>query len=155
MAQTLASALSAKQKALPETRNPDSQSLLRTFFAYWAQHKGNGDLQFFAISAMQTADVVLSDVPGRLMVLFLRKPLASIVDSWAKISNHATAAGVAGDLAVNFIGATGGGQEVCLVFPKGLIFSVGMTIGAHTTVGAAGKSLVADAPVGFAIVGAL
>ncbi len=155
MALTLESALSVKRKALADTRNPDSQALLRTFFSYWAQHKRNADLQFVGISGLQTADVVLADVPARLMVLFLRKPAGSTVDSWAKISDHAAAAAATADEGSKLVGTNGGGQEICKVFPQGLRFATGITIGAHTTVGGAAKSLVADAPVGFGIVGSL
>ena len=154
MAQTLASALSAKQKALADTRNPDSQSLLRTFFSYWAQHKGNADIEFKAISGLNAADVVLSDVAGRLLVLFLRKPTASTTTAYAKISDHATTAAAAAELVVALIGTGGGGQEICQVYPKGLIFGTGMTLGSHTTAAGNTKSASADAPVGFAIVGA-
>jgi len=155
MALTLASALSVKQKALADTRKPSTQSLLRTFFSHVAQHLGNRDLQFVPISALQTADVVLGDVPCRLFVLFARKPTASTVDSWLKGSDHVSAAAADPDVAAKLVGTGGGGQEVCLVFPDGLIMSAGLTVGAHTTVTAASKSLIADAPVGFAIVGAL
>lgn len=153
MALTLASALSVKQKALADTRKPSTQSLLRTFFSHVAQHLGNRDLEFKPISALQTADVILADVPCKVYVVFLRKPTASSVDSWAKISDSVSAAGVAGDWANKFPGANGG-LELCSVYPDGMPFPTGATIGAHTTVGAASKSLIADAPVGFAIVGA-
>lgn len=154
MAQSLASALSVKTKTLAASRNPDSQSLLRTFFSYWAQHKGNADIEFKPISGLNSADAVLSDVAGRLLVLFLRKPSASTTDAWAKISDHATTAAANGDVVVKLIGTGGGNQEVCLVFPQGLKLGTGATIGSHTTVNGNTKSNVADAPVGFAIVGA-
>lgn len=153
MAQTLASALSAKQKALADTRGAASQSQLRTFFSYWAQHKLNADIEFKAISGLNAADVVLSDVAGRLHVLFLKKPAASVTSAWAKISDHAAAAAANGEVTVYFIGAGGGSQEACVVFPNGLIFGTGITIGSHTANNGAVKSAAADAPVGFAIVG--
>lgn len=154
MALTLASALSVKQKTLADTRNADSQSLLRTFFSYWSQHKLNGDLQFVPVSGLSSADVVLANVPARLHVLFLRKPSASTTDAWAKISDNTTTAGTNPDLAVKLIGTGGGNQEVCLVFPQGLKFGTGITLGSHTANNGNTKSNSADAPVGFAIVGA-
>lgn len=153
MAQTLASALSVKQKALADTRNPSTQALLRTFFSYWSQHKGNGDLQFVAISGLDAADVVLSDVAGKLHVLFLRKPDGSTTDAWAKISDHASAAAANGDLTLKFIGTDGENQELCNVYPDGMKFGTGITIGSHTANNGAVKSASADAPVGFGIVG--
>jgi hypothetical protein len=154
MAQTLASALSVRQKALADTRNASSQSLLRTFFSFWAQQKGNADLEFKAISGLQTADAVLSDVAGKLHVLFLRKPSASTTTAYAKISDHATVAAAAAELVAALIGTGGGNQEICQVYPDGLKFGTGMTIGSHTTASGNTMSAAADAPVGFAIVGA-
>jgi hypothetical protein len=148
MAQTLASALSVRQKALADTRNASSQSLLRTFFSFWAQQKGNADLEFKAISGLQTADA------GKLHVLFLRKPSASTTTAYAKISDHATVAAAAAELVAALIGTGGGNQEICQVYPDGLKFGTGMTIGSHTTASGNTKSAAADAPVGFAIVGA-
>jgi hypothetical protein len=154
MAQTLENALRVKQKTLDFTRKPAQQSLLRTLFSHLAQHKGNPDLQFVPISGLETADVVLSDVPGRLYAVLVRKPVASTVDAWFKVSDHASAAAAAADFAAKLVGTGGGGQEVLLVFPDGVILATGATAGSHTAVGGSSKSLVANAPVGFAIVGA-
>jgi hypothetical protein len=153
MALTLTSALSVKQKALADTRNPSTQSLLRTFFSHWAQHRGNGDLTFVPISGLQTADVIAADVPCRVHVVMLRKPAASTVDAWAKASDSATASIADGDFVMKFVGTNGGGQELCAVYPDGQKMAAGVTFGSHTAVAGATKSLVADAPVGFAIVG--
>jgi hypothetical protein len=153
MALTLVSALSVKQKALAETRNPSTQSLLRTFFSYWAQHKGNGDLTFVAVSGLNSADQVLSDVACRVHVLMLRKPSASTTDAWAKVSDHATVAAADGDITMKFVGTGGGSQELCLVYPDGQKCATGATAGSHTAVNGNTKSASADAPVGFAIVG--
>jgi hypothetical protein len=154
MAQTLATALSVKQKALSDTRDPASQSVLRTFFSYISQHRGSPDLQFVAISGLNAADVVLSDVALKLYVVLLKKPTASTTDAWAKISDHASAAAANGDWVSKFIGTSGGGQELCAVWPAGMKLGTGATIGSHTTVNGSTKSASADAPVGFAIVGA-
>jgi len=154
MALTLASALSVRQKALEQTRNPDSQSLLRTFFSYWSQHKLNADAQFVAISGLNAADVVLADVAAKLYVLFLRKPSGSTTSAWIKVSDNATTAGTNGDMVLYFIGTGGANQELCVVFPKGNIFGTGITVGSHTANNGNTKSASADAPVGFGIVAA-
>lgn len=154
MALTLVSALSVRQKALEATRKPSSQSLLRTFFSYWSQHKGNADIQFVAISGLSAADVVIANVACRLLLVFLRKPTASTTDAWAKISDHATVAAANGDWTAKLIGTGGGAQEICSVFPDGLILGTGATMGSHTSVNGNAKSAAADEPVGFAIVGA-
>lgn len=153
MAQTLERALNVKNKALGDTRKASSQSVLRTLFGYLAQHKPNTDLQIVPLSGMETADVVASDVAARLYAVLVKKPTASTVDSWVKASDHASAAAANGDWVTKLKGTAGGGQEVCAVYPDGLMFPTGITFGAHTTVNGAGKSLVADAAVGFAIVG--
>jgi hypothetical protein len=154
MALTLTAALSVKQKTLSDTRNASSQSLLRTFFSYWAQHKGNADLQFVPITGLSSADLVLADVACRLHVLFLRKPAASTTSAWFKGSNHATTAAANGDIVVLLVGTGGGDQEVCQIYPDGLRFTTGLTVASHTTVNGSTDSDAADAPVGFAIVGA-
>jgi hypothetical protein len=154
MALTLASALSVKQKALADTRAAATQSLLRTFYSYWSQHKGNADLQFVPISGLNAADGVAADVACKLYVAFFKKPTASTTDAWLKASDHATVAAANGDFVLKFIGTGGGGQELCAVFPNGMIFGTGITFGSHTTVNGNTKSNSADAPVGFAIVGA-
>ena len=154
MAQTLENALNVKKKALGDTRTAASQALLRTLFSYLAQHKPGVDLQFVAISGLDTADVVLSDVAGRLYCVLLRKPAASTTNAWAKISNHATTAAANGENTYFLVGTGGGGQEICECHPNGQIFTTGMTIGSHTANNGNTKSNIADAPVGFGIVGA-
>jgi len=114
----------------------------------------NPDLQFVAISGLETADKVVADVACKLYGLYLKKPAASTVSSWGKGSDHATVAAAAADVAVILVGTGGGGQEVLMSFPNGLKLATGLTVGAHTSVNGNSKSLVADAPVGWAIVGA-
>lgn len=154
MALSLASALSAKQKALADNRKPASAQVIKTFFSYWAQHKGNNDLQFVAITGLDSADKVVADAACKLHVLYLVKPTASTTDAWVKGSDHATVAAANGDIVFKFIGTSGGGQEVCFVSGNGLRFGTGLTFGSHTTVNGSTDSNIADAPVGFAIVGA-
>ena len=154
MAFTLEDALRVKQKTLAHTRKAASQSVLRTLFSHLAQHKKNPDLKFAAIYGLESADVAASDAACRVYAVLLRKPAASTVDAWGKFSDHATVAAAAADFAEKFIGTSGGGQELCAVFPDGMLLGTGCTFGCHTAKDGNSKSLVADAVVGFAILGA-
>ena len=93
-------------------------------------------------------------MPCKLYALYGKKPKASTVDAWLKVSDSASAAGVSGDVAVKFVGTGGGDQEHCETFNDGLKMANGATAGSHTTNAAATKSAAADAITGFAIVGA-
>lgn len=154
MTQTLEGIALVKERCRIEARrNPAVADGLRAFFKSM-QALGNPDLQYVPISGLETADKVLSDVPCKLFGVFLQKPDASTVDSWFKISAHATVAAANGDVTAKLVGTSGGKKSYFLNFGDGLPLTLGATAGAHTTVNANGKSLVADAPVGFAIVGA-
>jgi hypothetical protein len=153
MAQTLESALNVKKKALGDTRRASTQSLLRTFFSHMAQHHAGVDLQLVAVSGTKAADVVLSDVAGKLYALVLRKPAGSVVNSFVHVTDHASVASD-GALAMQFKTVESDAKEKAIVFPDGMDFSVGMTLAVDTTVAGSTPSETVDAPVGFAIVGA-
>lgn len=154
MALTLENEVLTKQRARAEVRSPAASLALKALFMHLATNRGNPSLQFTSISGLQTADVVASDSACRVYAVYAKKPAASTVDSWLKASDHATVAAANGDFVAKFIGTGGGSQEHAVTYLDGLIMGTGFTVGAHTTVSANGKSLVADAPVGFAIVGA-
>lgn len=116
---------------------------------------GNPDLQLVEYSGLQSADAVIANVGCKLFALYMKKPAGSTVDSWLKGSNHATIAAANGDIVAYLRGTSGGGRQYCPVFHDGLPLGTGLTLGAHTTVNGNSKSLVADAPTGFAIIGAL
>lgn len=153
MALTTENALRVKQKAIAESRKPAQQSLLRTLFSHLAQHGGNPELTFVAITGLDSGDVVVSDVACKLFALLAKKPAASTTDTWLKGSDHATAAAANGDIVLKFIGTGGGGQELATIFPDGMKFGTGLTVGGHTTVNGSTDANVADAVIGFAIVG--
>jgi hypothetical protein len=153
MSLTLENANQVKQRARSESRRAGQAAGLRSFWHYLEQ-LGNPDLQFVAISALQTADVVLANVACKLYAILITKPAASTVDSWFKVSDHATVAAAAADVVVKCLGTGGGGRGYAVIFHDGLKLGTGATAGAHTAVDGNSKSLVADAPVGFAIVGA-
>lgn len=141
-----------RQRTFPDIKQRHIAEQLKTLFNHF-NVLNNPDVQLVAISGLETADKVVADVACKLYAVYTKKPSASVVDAWLKGSDHATAAAVAGDVVVKLLGAGGGGKEHLLTFPSGLLLATGFTVGAHTTVGAAGKSLVADAPTGWAIVG--
>ena len=154
MALSVENALAVKQKSIPSSRNPASQSILRTLFSYFAQHLPGKEFQLVPISGLETADVVGADVAASLFAVLVRKPTASTTNAWFKASDNTTTAGTNPDFALKLIGTAGGGLEHCPVFPKGLPFGTGITFGSHTANNGNTKSNAADAPIGFAIVGA-
>lgn len=148
----------AIRKARGQGRSAGVQEALRALAAHINTIK-NPDLQFVSFSALQTADGVVANVACVLFACYFKKPAASTVDSWLKASDHATVAAANGDLVFKLKGvdsnsATLGNREYCALFGEGLPFGTGLTFGAHTTVNGNTKSLVADAPTGFAIIGA-
>lgn len=119
------------------------------------QQLGNPDLQLVEFSGLDSADKVIADVGCKLFALYIKKPAGSTTDAWLKGSNHASAAAANGDIVVYLRGTSGGGKAYCPVFHDGLLLGTGLTLGAHTTVNGSTDSAAADAPTGFAIIGAL
>lgn len=153
MALTLADPNTAFRKARGGSRAAGVQESLRALQAH-INTLANPDLQFVAFSGLETADKVIADVGCTLFALYCKKPTASTTNAWLKGSNHASAAAAAPDLAVFLVGTSGGGREYCPIFGDGLPFGTGLTLGSHTTNNGNTKSAAADAPTGFAIIGA-
>ncbi len=153
MALTLVGINVAKELARGESRKPGVHESLRSLWKHM-QQLGNPDLQLVFFSGLGAADKVIADVACKLFALYAIKPAASTVDSWLKGSDHATVAAANGDVVAKMIGTGGGGRAYCPVFHDGLKLGTGLTLGAHTTVNGNTKSNAADAPTGFAIVGA-
>jgi hypothetical protein len=152
MALTLEADVKVKERTRYDMAKPAIAENCRALWKH-LQALGNPDLQFVPIAGLETADVVLANVAAKLYALYLKKPAASTVDSWAKISNSATASAAGADLSLPFVGTGGGGREQCLIWGDGLPFATGITIGAHTSIAGSSKTLVADAVIGWAIVG--
>ncbi len=153
MALTLEGVNLVKRRTRYDTRKVGVAEALRSFFKHM-ENLGNPDLQFVAISGLDAADKVVADAACKLYALYIAKPTASTTDAWFKGSNHATVAAANGDVVVYLRGTSGGGRAYCPVFHDGLPLGTGLTVGAHTTVNGNTKSAAADAPTGFAIVGA-
>lgn len=142
------------RKARGDSRAVGVAEALRSLSKHM-QSLNNPDLQLVEFSGLETADKVVADVGCKLFAVYMKKPTGSTTDAWLKGSNHATTAAANGDLVVYLRGTSGGGRSYCPVFHDGLLLGTGLTLGAHTTVNGSVKSLVADAPTGFAIIGAL
>lgn len=153
MALTLEDTLKVRQRTRIDSKKPGVSEVLRALFKH-LQALRNPDLQFVAISGLNAADLVIANVACRLYAAVVTKPAASVTDAWFKISDHATVAAANGDVTAKLVGTGGGSQNAPLVFPDGLLLATGATAGSHTTVNGNVKSALADAPTGFAIVGA-
>lgn len=153
MALTLSSFEVALRRMIPEGRKAGTQEMARAFRAY-LNTLGNPDLKFLSFSGLETADAVISDAACRVYAIYMKKPAASTTNAWLKGSDHASAAAANGDFVTKLLGTGGGGREYLVIYPDGLPFGTGLTLGCHTTVNGNTKSAVADAATGFAIVGA-
>lgn len=151
MALSLESTILTKQRVLAETRKPDIQALLKAFFSFLSQHKGNPTLQTTFFSALAGTDVVAADAACKLYAWYIKKPSASTTAAYVKGSNSASALDEADDTMHVYLPAA---DEVLLVFPKGIALSAGFTIGSNTTASGSTGSSAADQPSGFVIVGA-
>jgi hypothetical protein len=153
MALTLENINLVKQRTRWDTRKPGVSEVLRALWKHM-EALGNPDLQFVPLDYTGRADQVIANVPCKLYALDLKKPVASTVASWVKISDHATVSAIAADLVVPFVAAVGALKEVCLVFADGLPLAIGATTAAHTAIDGATDSAVADSAGGWAIIGA-
>jgi hypothetical protein len=153
MSLSLEGILPVKQKANLESRKAGPAMGLRSLWLYMDTLQ-NPNLQIVFYSGLGAADKVIADVACKLYALFSVKPTASTTSSWLKGSDHATVAAANGDIVQKMVGTGGGGRSYCLVWHDGLPLATGLTLGAHTTVSGNTKSNAADAPTGFAIIGA-
>lgn len=141
------------RRARADSRSVGVAEALRSLSKHM-QALGNPDLQLVEFSGLNAADKVIANVPCKLFALYMKKPTASTVNAWLKGSDHATVTAVSGDIATFLVGTSGGGRSYCPIWHDGLPLAIGLTLGSHTTVLAGTKSAAADAPTGFAIIGA-
>ncbi len=98
-----------------------------------------------------TGDTVIADVACKVYAIYLKKQ-ANGTDAYFKAVNHATVA--AGSTFELSLGLPNSGDEVLLLFPKGIAFSTGITIVSSTTDAGITDSTSGDGPGGFFIIGA-
>ena len=153
MAFVLEAANNVKQRSLLESRRSGPADSLRALWKWMAQ-VGNPDLKFKAFSGLKSTDVVVSDAPCTLYAIFASIPSTATVDSWLKISDHATTAAAAADVVIKITAASLAGKQTCPIFIDGLVLGTGATIGSHTANNGNTKSELVDAATGFVIVGA-
>jgi len=153
MALVLSDIATVLRKMMPEAKSAGVQEIARALKAHFVT-LGLPDLKIVFFSGLETADAVVSDSACKLYAVYVKKPAASTTNAWFKGSNHATVAAANGDITVFLVGTSGGGRSYLIPYADGLPLSTGLTLGSHTTVNGNTKSAVADAPTGFAIVGA-
>ena len=151
MALSLESANLVRQRVLAETRKPKTQAQLKALFSYLAQHKGSPNLQFVTFAALQATDTVIADAACKVYAIYTKKPSASTVTSFFKLTDHAsTGSGTAETLKFPMLT----NSEDLVQFPDGLAMAAGVTLLAHTTSDGTTASAAADRADGWVIVGA-
>lgn len=150
---TLEDANIVKQKTFSESRSVGVAEALRSLWKHM-QNLKNPDLYIEFFSGLDSADQVISDAACKLYALYAKKPAASTTTAFLKGSDHGSAMQAGASLVIPFNGTGGGGQNHCLVFHDGLQLGTGLTMGSATTGNGTTKSNSADAPTGFAIIGA-
>ncbi len=150
MALVLQPANAVKQRCYADTRRPKIQAVLKAFFMYHAQHKGNPDLAFIAFADL-AASVVLADAPCRMFGVYLLKPPTSTIAAYVKGSDSATAASAtAPELSIRLPGNV---EELIVAF-DGLPMTAGFAVRSDTTAAGTTGSAAADQPDGFVLLGA-
>jgi hypothetical protein len=149
---TLEDAHLSFQRLYPDARSVPLAEVIRCFKKVHAEHLKNIQLQVVAISGLDSADVVVADAACKLYLLAVKKPAGSTTTVYLKGSDHASAQGANAELGLILVGSDTNWHTI--FDPQGLPFGTGLTLDAHTTSSGTTKSAAADAPVGFAIIGA-
>lgn len=153
MALTLENINLVKQRTRWDVRKPGVSEVFRALWKHM-EAKGNPDLQFVAFDQTSNTDSVIANVACKIYAIFFKKPAASTVAAWLKISDHATTAAASGDVVISLAAAAAALKEGAVVFPDGLDMANGATLASHTAVDGNTDSQDADSAAGFVIVGA-
>jgi len=151
MALSLSDANLVRQRAYAETRKAKVQAALKSFFSYWAQHKGNADLQIVFFSALADTDTVIADAACKVHALFVASPSDASNASFVKMTDHASASSDADPTWCNKVAA--GATELLMSY-DGLAAANGITMQGNTTASGGTGTAAGDATSGFVIVGA-
>jgi hypothetical protein len=128
---------------------PGVNGTLSWLFQYFAQFKGNPDLQFVPMDTLTNGNTVIADAACKVYAIVLTK--ATATKSWFKGTDNATTSTTDGsqDLGLAISGAD---NSMALIFPDGLAMASGLTVCANTTgTGATGSG--ANGPAGFVLLG--
>jgi hypothetical protein len=158
MALTLTDVNTVRRKTRFEAKAAGVEETIRALFMH-INTLGNPNLQFVTFSGLQSADAVIANVACLIYCIYALKPAGSTVDAWLKGSDNASTAGASADVSMKLMGQGAasqslGNRQYAVTWADGLPFGTGLTLGSHTTNNGNSKSLVADAPTGFAIIGA-
>ena len=153
----MALSLEAANKVRMKTRgidlDPSVYGALKSFFQYWATHKGNADLQLFNFSEAQADDADgtgLADAACTVHFVYVKKA-ASATDNYFKLFDNATVDTTTTDQRLVLPLFVSGESQVWQS-TAGLPFAVGVTVTQHTT--SEGTTDGSDGGSGFIIVAA-
>lgn len=148
---TLEDAHLSFQKMYPDARSVPVAEVIRCFKKVHAEFLKNPQLQVVALSGLESADGVIADAPCKVFLIAVKKPSGSAVTAFFKVSDNASTAAADGDLATMKLTDT---NWHTFFDPQGFPMGTGATAGSHTANNGNTKSAAADAPTGFAVIGA-
>ena len=153
MALALENANKVRQKARLFDIDPAASRALKSFFLYWAEQKGNADLQILPFSEAEADDADgtgLLDGACNVHFVYVKKE-DSATDNYFKLFDNATVDTTTTDqrLVIPLFQAK---EAVAYVNALGLPMAVGVTVTQHTT--SEGTSDGSNGGSGFVIVGA-
>jgi len=153
MALTLENVNLVKQRTRWDVRVPGAVEALRSLWKH-LESLGNPDLQYVMFDQTGNAETVIADVACKIYAIYFKKPAASTVAAWLKLTDEASANNEAhADISFKLAAAVGAKKEFCVVFHDGFSMATGAMLVSHTANDGNTDSQDADACAGFVIVG--
>ncbi len=138
------------------TASPFAANAFAALKAAMAQTGGNPDLQVVplpAASIVGTSGLIVADVACKLYAVYVRKP-DTATDAYVAVLDDATDdTGIATDVRV-VLPLLEAKHEAIFIDPKGVVMGTGVVVASYTDWDGTTNSSSADAPNGFAIIGA-
>lgn len=162
MAISLEAASKVRQKTYALGLDPLVYAQLKAFFHYWADHKGNADLQyipFLGTSIDDSGGQVLADAACTLYAVYSRKgtldqrTAGTATDAYLALFDDATddaGAGTDGRLTLPSLTAS---ESNFWCSPSGIVCATGVVAKSYTDFDGTTDSSAGDAPNGFVIIG--
>lgn len=153
MAVALESANKVRQKARLFNLDPSAAAALKAFFLYWAQYKGNADLQLFPFSEAEcdaAGGTALLSGACTVHAVYIKKG-SSATDNYFKIFDDATDDTTSTDQRLT-LALTQAGETQVHLSNLGLPLATGIVVTQHTT--PEGSTDGSDGGDGFIIVAA-